>query len=615
MKSESEGTAPKANWRTFLQLIAKTKLPKIVIVLAVILSFFETAGALIVPLFTGTLVDHLARNTLNGMLIFMLIGVFILQAAAGGLSYYLMSYMGELVVANMRKRLWKRVLHLPISYFDLNSSGETMSRINHDTETVKGLIKDHLISFVSGVITIIGAAVILFILDWRMLLIMLIVAPVSIVILMPVGGKMNKTARGMQDQMARFTASMSRVLSDIRLVKAYNAESDEERRGTDAIDGLFRFGLSQAKIMAIIGPLMGLVTMAVLVVLIGYGGARVASNTLSAGTLVAMILYMFQIVFPFTQLVSFFTEFQKAMGATERVQHILVRPPEAMNHTNVKKIVLPEGDKDIHFRNISFRYPSDERNDMRENKSQIQKIGSEEGEKELVLSGVNFSIPAGTMTAIVGPSGSGKSTMFALLEQFYWPNQGDILFGDMSIRDFELTTWRDQIGYVSQESPLMDGSIRDNICYGLADVTEERIRMAAEMAYAADFINELPEGYETQVGERGIKLSGGQRQRIAIARALIRNPKILLLDEATSSLDSDSEHKIQQALQSLMAGRTTLAIAHRLSTVVNASQIIVLEKGRITGIGTHSDLIETHTLYRRLAEQQFRKGDKDIATP
>lgn len=605
MNNPIEKFTAKANWRTFLQLITSTRIPKSIVLLAVILSLIETAGALIVPYFTGTFVDRMAEHSLNWMLVFLLIAVFVLQAIAGGVSYYMMSHIGERVVTDIRKSLWKRVLRLPITYFDINPSGETISRINHDTETVKGLIKDHLISFVTGLITIIGAAVILFILDWRMLLMMLIIAPVSIVILMPVGNKMSKTAKGMQDQMACLTASMSRVLMDIRLVKAYNGESVEERRGEDAVHRLFRFGLSQAKIMAVIGPLMGLVTMAVLVVLIGYGGARVASNTLSAGTLVAMILYMFQIIFPFTQLASFFAEFKKAMGATESVQRLLGLASETEVQSSAKDRQVPEGERDIHFRNVTFRYPSSERHDPKE---ELQGE-SEAGTRSPVLAGLNLTIPSGSLTAIVGPSGSGKTTMFALLERFYQPNEGSIFYGESSIDEFDLAGWRNQIGYVSQECPLMDGSIRENIAYGLPGVTEEEILWAAKMAHAAEFIAEFPDGYDTQVGERGIKLSGGQRQRIAIARALIRKPKILLLDEATSSLDSHSEKMIQQALKALMVGRTTLAIAHRLSTVVGADQIIVLEKGRITGTGTHSELMNTHSLYRKLAEQQFQSGE------
>lgn len=288
-----------------MSYIKEAKLPKWMIGLALLLSLVETAGVLIVPIFTGNIVDQLAANNLNTTLIIILIGAFLLQAISGAVSYFIMSYMGEWVVANIRKQLWKRVLHLPVSYFDGTPSGETMSRVTHDTETLKSLITDQLVSFVSAMITVLGSVIILFILDWKMTMIMLIVVPLAVLILKPVGTKMYEISVRTQDEMATFTAGMSRVLGDIRLVKAYNAELDEGQRGTKAVNRLFRFGIHQAKILAIISPLMTLVMMVVLVLLIGYGGAQVASGALTAGAMVMIILYLVQIIFPFTQLTSF----------------------------------------------------------------------------------------------------------------------------------------------------------------------------------------------------------------------------------------------------------------------------------------------------------------------
>ncbi|WP_432805966.1 ABC transporter ATP-binding protein [Halalkalibacter oceani] len=578
------------NWNVFLSYIKQAKIPKWMIAVALLLSLIETAGILIVPVFTGDIVDQFALGQLNVLLIAVLIGAFVLQAVAGAVSYYLMSYMGEWVVADVRKQLWRRILHLPISYFDASPSGETMSRMTHDTDTLKRLITDQLVSFVSGIITVLGAAIILLIIDWKMMLLMLLVVPLAIVVLHPAGQKMYQVSLKTQDEMASFSAGMARVLGDIRLVKAYNAEAEEGSRGTSAVDRLFRFGIRQAKILAIISPLMTMVMMIVLVLLIGYGGSQVASGALTAGTMVMMMLYLFQLIFPFTQLTSFFTEFQKAMGATERIQKLFSDADELQAEEQIKTYTpIPAEEQDIHFQHVSFYYPSAQQ------------------EEERVLTDINCTIPAGKVTAVVGPSGSGKTTMFGLLERFYQPVEGDILYGSASLQDVKLSDWRNQIGYVSQESPLMDGTIRENICYGLENVPDEQVRQAAELAYAADFIDGFPNGFETKVGERGMKLSGGQRQRIAIARALIRDPKILMLDEATSSLDSESERVIQKALQTLMKGRTTIAIAHRLSTVINADQIIMLEKGSITGIGKHEELLAEHPLYRKLAEQQFNQ--------
>jgi ATP-binding cassette subfamily B protein AbcA/BmrA len=290
---------------------------------------------------------------------------------------------------------------------------------------------------------------------------------------------------------------------------------------------------------------------------------------------------MFQIIVPFTQLASFFTAFQKAMGATERIQQLLVRSPEA-DKKGMETLPL---DQELVFDRVSFSY--------------------EEGKP--ILREIDFTVKPGETVAIVGPSGGGKTTIFSLIERFYTPDAGQIRLGPLPIDKLDLTAWRRSIGYVSQESPIMSGTIRENICYGLSrEAGEDEIRRAAQLANASEFIERLPAGYETEVGERGIKLSGGQRQRIAIARAFLRNPRILLLDEATSNLDSESEMYVQQALKNLMKGRTTLIIAHRLSTVVEADQILVLEEGRITGRGAHEELMATHDLYRRLAKQQLQ---------
>ncbi|MGG3987940.1 ABC transporter ATP-binding protein [Bacillus smithii] len=573
------------NWKTFWQLIRSTDPPKWILFLAVALSLIETAVGLIVPWFTKSLVDQISESALKPSIILILAASFIVQTITSGFSYYFLTYIGEYVVAAIRKKLWNQVLLLPVPFFDNHESGETMSRITQDTNTVKMLITQHFVTFLTGFISVGGAVCILLIIDWKMTLMMVTAVPVSLLILWPLGQKMYKISKATQDEMAFFSAHLGRVLSDIRLVKAYSAEKEEQKNGEQGIHHLFQFGLKEARIQSVISPFMTFVMMLVLVLLIGYGGVRVASGTLSSGSLVAIIIYMVQIVVPFSQMAVFFTSFQKAMGATERIQSILSFEKEPIGRLPA----VQNYDQDIHFRHVSFSY----------------KKG------EPVLKQITLTIPSGKTTAIVGPSGGGKTTLFALLERFYTPDEGEILLGKTNIEEFHLHSWRRNISYVSQESPMMSGTIRDNICYGLnRDVSDQEIIHAAKLANAAEFIDRLPKGYWTEVGERGIKLSGGQRQRIAIARALIRNPKILLLDEATSNLDSSSEVLVQKALQRLMEGRTTIVIAHRLSTVIDADQMVVLEKGVITGIGTHRELLQTHPLYRELAEQQLQTSSE-----
>ena len=567
----------KGSIKKFILLLNQLNWPKGRMALAFLLSLFSTGASLAIPLVTKELVDSLTAASFSWRTGLFLFAVFVAQGILGGLSLYLLAFIGETIVADLRMKLWNKVLRLPVSYYDDNETGETMSRITQDTSRLKQLVSEHLVSFITGLISIIGAVGILLYLDWKITLLMLTSIPISLAIILPLGNIMYKIARATQTEMATLSAHLSRVLGDIRLVKAYQAEPKEGEKGEKAIHSLFLFGLKEAKIQAIISPVMTLVMMSIVVVILGYGGAQVSKGFLSAGTLVAIIFLLFQIILPFAQLTQVFTVFQKAVGATERIQQILDMDSEKVEGIRV----ISEGA--LRFEEVNFAYES----------------GVE------VLKDVSFQVQPGTVTAFVGPSGGGKTTIFSLLERFYLPSSGEVLLGKIPISAIALSEWRKRIGYVSQESPLLSGTIMDNIVFGLKNQPSiEEVKKAAQSANALVFIEEMPDGFETLVGERGMKLSGGQRQRIAIARALLNNPEILLLDEATSNLDSGSEAHVQEALQRLMEGRTTLIIAHRLSTVVEADQLIFLEKGRITGSGTHQELIESHLLYREYSKGQ-----------
>ncbi|GGH87117.1 multidrug ABC transporter permease [Pullulanibacillus pueri] len=576
---QSEG-----GWQKFYRLMKQTKPSKWLLSIALFMSVVTTVVGLVIPMFTKNLVDGFQLSTISPTQIILLALVFIGQAVASGLSIYMLNKVGQNVVASLRDRLWKKLLVLPIPYYDQHRAGETISRMTNDTGVVKALVTEHLPQFFTGIISIVGSLIILFLLDWKMTLLMLIAVPLTLLILMPLGKQMFKISKGLQDETANFTALISQVLSEVRLVKSSNAEKLEYEGGARGIRRLFRFGMKEAKVQALIAPLMFFVIMAVLVLIIGYGGMRVSTGILSAGDLVAFILYLFQIVMPLTSFTTFFTQLQKAKGATERIIEILDQDEE--DYRSGKELTQPS--LPIQVDHLSFSYNSD----------------------EPVLQDVSFCAEPGKVTAIVGPSGGGKTTLFSLIERYYQPTKGRIVLGDEPITDFSLSSWRSVIGYVAQESPLIAGTIRENMCYGMdREVTNEELERASKMAYADPFIKDFPKGYDTEVGERGVKLSGGQRQRIGIARALLRDPKILMLDEATSNLDSQSEVVVQKALKNLMVGRTTLVIAHRLSTVVDADRIVFVEKGRITGIGTHEELIRTHTLYREFANQQLRIKD------
>ncbi|WP_037465369.1 ABC transporter ATP-binding protein [Shimazuella kribbensis] len=583
MKKKKTTPSSKIQWKKFLDLVQLNKLPKSLIALVLGLSLISTIAGLIVPWFTKDAVNVMTTGSLTMSTIFLLVGAILIQAIMSSFATYNLAYLGGLVVANLRKRIWAKTLILPIPYFDTNHSGETVSRINNDTSIIRELISNQLVSMFTGLVSLVGSLCILFYLDWSMTLVMLIAIPIIVFVMRPIGIKMRGISKGIQEKTAVFSSLLTQVVSEIRLVKAYAAEPVEQKQGEKEIDSLFHYGLKESRIVAILQPLMGLIMMSMLVMIIGYGGMRVASGDLTAGDLVAFILYLFQIIIPVTTMTQFFVGLQKAMGATERIAEILEYETEEDAEANTSDTVDPK--LPIHIENVSFAY---------------------EG-KETILHHVNFEIEPGKVTALVGPSGSGKTTFFSLMERFYIPTSGVIRLGEKSIHEFSLRDWRSCISYVSQESPLLAGTIRDNICYAMTrEVTEEELLRAAKLAYADEFILDLPDSFETEVGERGIKLSGGQRQRIAIARAILHDPKILMLDEATSNLDSASEQVVQEALQNLMKDRTTLVIAHRLSTVVDADQIVVLEKGVLTGKGTHEELLKTNALYQQLVQQQFK---------
>ncbi len=571
----------KGSYKRFFRLLHATNPSYGRLGFALGLSIITTLIGLLIPLLTKELVDGFSMSSLSKSQILIIVLVFIVQAGLSAYATYALGYNGQKIIAGLRDLLWKKLIKLPVAYSDKYGSGEMISRLTNDTMVVKELITTHLVGAITGIISVIGSVTILFIMNWKLTMLIFIVFPIAAMILVPIGRIMLNISKETQAETGRFTGILNQVLPEIRLVKASNAEEIEYKRGLLGVNRLFTLGLKEAKTQSLVSPIITLVLMAALVGIIGYGGMQVASGLITAGSLVAFILYIFQIIMPMGQITTFFTQLQRSMGATMRIIEILNENEEDLLRGNE----LVKANADIVLDKLSFGY----------------------SEESFILHDLNATIEAGKVTAIVGPSGGGKTTLFKLLERFYEPTEGSILIGDIPINEYSLQSWRKHIGYVSQESPLLAGSIQDNICYGLDwEVSDEELKKAAEMAHALEFIQQLPEGFQTDVGERGLKLSGGQRQRIAIARALLRNPSILMLDEATSSLDSQSEQTVQSALNKLMIGRTTIVIAHRLSTVVDADQLLFIENGEITGRGTHEELMETHKLYQEFATQQLK---------
>lgn len=572
----------KQDLRRFGQLVWSTNISKGLIAIGLAGSLLTTGTQLLIPLATQQFIDGIEFDAFTPWMIGAIIGIFILQVLLNGFSNYVLHKIGQGVVSGLREFLWNKVIKLPVDFFDRYASGEIVSRVTNDTSIVQNLISSFFPQFINGILSLTGIFIILIFMDWQMTLVMLTAVPLSLALTRPLGRRIAKVSREMQDETATFSGKIQQTIAEIRLMKSSTAEDYEKEKGTKDIYRLYQIGLKEGKYMAIIGPMIYTLMMGVMVFVIGYGGVRVAQGNMSTGQLVAFLLYLFQVIFPITTFMNFFMQMQKAAGATERITMILDEQEEAkMGGIDLSIENLP-----IIFDNVTFSY---------------------EAEKA-VIKHVSFQANPGEKIAFAGPSGGGKSTLFALLERFYRPDSGEIRVGGTPAEEINLTSWRSQIGYVPQENAMMSGSIRENLCYGLPHpetLTDDYLWKVLDMAFAAEFIKNLPNQLEEEIGERGSKLSGGQRQRINIARAFLRNPKVLMMDEATASLDSQSEKMVSQALNKLMAGRTTFVIAHRLSTIVDADKILFIENGQLTGIGTHEELVHTHPLYKLFASQQL----------
>ncbi|MCD8836447.1 ABC transporter ATP-binding protein/permease [Mammaliicoccus sciuri] len=562
-----------------LYLLKKVDWPKKLVFTAMTLSILGSLSGLLVPLFTGKLVDTFNAENLDLRMVWLFIGVFLVNAVLSGIGTYLLSKIGEKTIYSIREKLWKHLINLKMSFFDKNESGQLMSRITDDTNVINLFISEKAPSVLPSLLTLIGSIVMLFILDWQMTLMTFLILPIFIGIMVPLGRKMGKISKDTQTEISRFSGILGRVLTEMKLVKVTTSEEKELEKTKGTLLGIYDLGLKEAKIRAIISPLSGVIMTLTVAVILGFGGIRVSSGAITAGTLVAMIFYVVQLSAPILNFSMFLTDYKKAVGASERIYEIYQEEAEKRGDDYNQPIT---NHQDITFDNVSFGY-----------------------EDNPVIKDLSLSIRSGEVTAFVGPSGSGKSTLFSLIERLYPIDHGQILYGNQPIDDISLKYWRQKIGYVMQSNAMMSGTIRDNLTYGVySDVDEETLIHYTKMARCYDFIMAFPQGFDTEIGERGTKLSGGQRQRIDIARSFIKNPDILLLDEATANLDSESEFYIQQALNELMKDRTTIVIAHRLATIKKANQIVFLDKGEITGVGTHQDLLASHEKYRHFVNTQ-----------
>lgn len=562
-------------------LFKRLSWPYGLIIAAVIISSLGSISGLLIPLFTGRLVDKFSTSTINWNIVLLFAGIFIANALLSGIGIYLLSKIGEKMIYDIRSILWEHIIKLKMPFFDKNESGQLMSRLTDDTKVINEFISQKLPQLLPAVITLIGSIVMLFIMDWQMALLTFIAIPIFMAIMIPLGRKMQKISMNTQTEIANFSGLLGRVLTEMRLVKVSNTERQELNNAHSNLREIYNLGLRQAKITAVIQPISSVIMLLMIAVILGFGAIRIATGAITAGALIAMIFYVMQLSMPLMNLSTLVTDYKKAVGASSRIFEIMQEPIEPMEDLQpIEDISINDGE--LSFENVDFKY-----------------------DIKTILSNVSFLIPQGEVSAFVGPSGSGKSTIFNLIERMYDIESGDIKYGTQSIYDVPITNWRNKIGYVMQSNSMMSGTIRDNILYGInREVSDEELVKYAKLANCHDFIMQFDDGYDTLVGERGLKLSGGQRQRIDIARSFVKNPDILLLDEATANLDSESEQKIQEALEILMEGRTTIVIAHRLSTIKKAGKIIFLDQGKVTGEGTHAELMQNHEKYHQFVTTQ-----------
>lgn len=541
----------------------------------------EITATISFPLVTREIVDQFGVGLPIFELVALLSTVLVFRAITGALSRYLLAKAGHDVVKRLRKKIATNLIMQPLAEVEQFSKGELTSRIVNDTTAISNLFTVELINFVTGLLLLFGAAIVLFYLDEALTLLLFGVLTSAFAVIVPVSRKMKSVAKDTQDKTAALSGVLTQVFSEIRLVKSFVAEKSEVARCEREITALHDLGLRSAKISVSLAPIIQFAVTLSYIAIIGYGGLSVASGSLTVGTLTAFILFIFNVSTPMGQLTGCVSALQTARGASQRIMDILSCDTEAIDLGATKNAAK----RDIYFNSVSYSYKSD---------------------RQQVLHGLNTVIHHGSRTAIVGASGSGKSTILALLGRLYEVEGGSILYGDTPINRFSLSSWRSSIGIVLQEAPVMPGTIRENMCYGMnREVSEAELVSAAKSAHCLEFIQKMDGGFETNLTEQGQNISGGQRQRIAIARVFLKNPDILILDEATSSLDSQTEYQISNALGKLMLGRTSIIVAHRLSTIKDAEKILVLKDGVFVGAGTHTELLENCDHYRDLVQQQF----------
>jgi ATP-binding cassette subfamily B protein len=594
---------PKAK---FSQLWPYMKEQSRLLIFAVILSLLSASVNLAQPLVVGNIISTVQEGSDVIPLALVLLGITLLSAVAGGAMYYVLAKAGEGVVFSARSKLSTRLLRLPIFEYDLRRTGDLVSRVGSDTTLLRAALTQGLVDGAGGALLFIGSVVAMAVIDWLLLLITLLMISIAVAAIGVTSRRIRAATTKAQERVGNMSASVERALSAVRTIRAARAESRESAQiQTDATEA-YSQGVKIAGINSWVTPIGGLAANGAFIVVLGVGGYRVASGQTEVASLITFILLMFIMIRPVGQFFGAYSSVQSALGALARIQEILDIPLEDTDAERAQKSRRSAVNKTaIEFRNVKFRYPARPEVALDKEGKPIPDAAPVMSEPKEVLKGVSFKIERGSRVAIVGPSGAGKSTVFSLIERFYEPTGGEILLDGQAVHSISRSDLRGQIGYVEQDAPVLAGSIRENLLIGSPDATEAELKKVLKEVNLTSVLKRDKRGLDAEVGEQGIMLSGGERQRLAIARTLLSAPPIMLLDESTSSLDGLNEQRMREAIDAVAKNRTMIVIAHRLSTVVDSDQIIVIDQGKVIGAGTHKQLLKTTPLYRELAGTQM----------
>lgn len=551
------------------------------------------AANLYVPWIVRDVIDKVFQNKDSDLLNLISLGIVVIFFARGIFYYgqsYLINYVGESIVIDVRGIVYRKLMTLSTHFFDTNKLGTIMSYVTNDVAALQGAMVANSIEIITETSVLIGSVGAMVYLDWKLTLFTFCTFPVVLFFMDFFGKKIRKSGHRIQQATADITSILQETLAATRVVKSFVREPYEIARFDQQNKANFYANMKSAKLMGTLSPVIEFIAALGVTAIIWFGGRSVIGGDITAGSLVAFLVYAINISNPIKRIARVLGSIQKALAAAERVFYIMDLTDTIPQKPDA--ITLPSVEGNVEFRHVSFAY----------NKG------------ETILHDVSFSAKPGQAIALVGPSGAGKSTVASLLPRFYDVTEGAIFVDGHDVRDVTLASLREQVGIVPQETNLFNDTVYNNILYGRLDATRDEVIAAAKAANADEFIQQLPKGYDTQLGDRGVNISGGQRQRISIARAILKNPRILILDEATSALDTESERIVQEALDRLMVGRTSFVIAHRLSTIQNAAKIIVLDKGSIVEEGTHQQLMAKHGLYAHLHDIQFKENQTASGT-